>query len=107
MLSEGWGLLVATSGDLIWPPVRTFSWPWTIQDRELGARLRQGPVLRRRATGDLCGQPASAPPTLGAAHVRLSPDCLGLVNLNGIVDALRPNRAWRALLPNTAGEGRR
>ena len=43
----------------------------------------------------------------GPRMIRLSPDCLGLVNLTGIVVAPRPNRAWRALLPNTAGEGRR
>jgi RNA-directed DNA polymerase len=30
--------------------------------------------------------------------IRQSPDCLGLVNLNGIVVAPRPNRAWRALV---------
>ena len=34
----------------------------------------------------------------GLRMVRLSPDCLGLVNLNGIVVAPRPNRAWRALV---------
>ena len=34
----------------------------------------------------------------GLRTVRLSPDCLGLVNLNGIVVAPRPNRAWRALV---------
>jgi len=39
-----------------------------LQDWELGSCLRQDPVLRGRATGDLRGQPASAPPTLGTAH---------------------------------------
>jgi RNA-directed DNA polymerase len=34
----------------------------------------------------------------GLRLVRLSPDCLGLVNLNGVVVAPRPNRAWRALV---------
>lgn len=34
----------------------------------------------------------------GLRTVHLSPDCLGLVNLNGIVVAPRPNRAWRALV---------
>ncbi len=42
----------------------------------------------------------------GFARVYRSPDSLGLISLNGIVVAPRPNRAWRAP-PNTAGEGRR
>jgi len=42
----------------------------------------------------------------GFAVVYRSPDSLGLISLNGIVVAPRPNRAWR-LRSNTAGEGRR
>jgi RNA-directed DNA polymerase len=36
----------------------------------------------------------------------LSPNNLGLINLNGSVLAPRPNRPWR-VKPNAAGEGRR
>ena len=42
----------------------------------------------------------------GFAHVYRSADNLGLISLDGIVVAPRPNRPWRAK-PNTAGEGRR
>jgi RNA-directed DNA polymerase len=42
----------------------------------------------------------------GFAQVYRSPDTLGLVSLNGIVVAPRPNKPWRDK-PNTAGEGRR
>ena len=42
----------------------------------------------------------------GFAQLYRSPDDLGLISLNGIVVAPRPNRAWR-VKPNTAGEGRR
>ena len=34
----------------------------------------------------------------GLRHVRLSPNHLGLINLNGTVVAPRPNYAWRALV---------
>ena len=34
----------------------------------------------------------------GLRYVRLSPNQLGLINLNGIVVAPRPNYAWRALV---------
>lgn len=37
--------------------------------------------------------------------VYASPDQFGLINLDGLVIAPRPNRPWRS--PNTAGEGRR
>ena len=43
-------------------------WAAVLQDRELGPRLRQGPVLRGRTTGDFRGQPASAKPTLGTTY---------------------------------------
>jgi RNA-directed DNA polymerase len=42
----------------------------------------------------------------GFARAYRSGNQLGLIGLNGIVVAPRPNRAWRAR-PNTAGEGRR
>ena len=42
----------------------------------------------------------------GFARAYQSGNQLGLICLNGIVVAPRPNRAWRAR-PNTAGEGRR
>jgi RNA-directed DNA polymerase len=42
----------------------------------------------------------------GFAQLYRSPNQLGLISLNGIVVAPRPNRAWRAK-PNTAGEERR
>jgi group II intron reverse transcriptase/maturase len=42
----------------------------------------------------------------GFAHVYRSSNTLGLVSLNGIVVAPRPNKPWREK-PNTAGEGRR
>lgn len=38
--------------------------------------------------------------------IYLSPDNLGLINLNGSVVAPRPDRPWR-VKPNAAGEGRR
>jgi RNA-directed DNA polymerase len=42
----------------------------------------------------------------GFAQLYRSPNQLGLISLNGIVVAPRPNRAWR-VKPNTAGEERR
>jgi RNA-directed DNA polymerase len=42
----------------------------------------------------------------GFAQLYRSPNQLGLISLNGIVVAPKPNRAWRAK-PNTAGEERR
>jgi RNA-directed DNA polymerase len=42
----------------------------------------------------------------GFAQMYRSPVQLGLVSLNGIVVAPRPNKPWR-VKPNTAGEGRR
>ena len=42
----------------------------------------------------------------GFAQLYRSSNELGLISLNGIVVAPRPNRAWR-VKPNTAGEGRR
>ena len=42
----------------------------------------------------------------GFAQIYCSGDDLGLINLNGIVVAPRPHRAWRGK-SNTAGEGRR
>jgi RNA-directed DNA polymerase len=42
----------------------------------------------------------------GFAQLYRSPTVLGLISLNGIVVAPRPNRAWR-VKPNTAGEERR
>ena len=42
----------------------------------------------------------------GFAQLYRSPNALGLISLNGIVVAPRPNRAWR-VKPNTAGEERR
>ena len=42
----------------------------------------------------------------GFAQLYRSPTVLGLISLNGIVVAPRPDRAWR-VKPNTAGEERR
>jgi hypothetical protein len=44
----------------------------------------------------------------GWVHVtQLSPNCLGLISLNGRVIAPRANRPWRREGPNALGEGRR
>ena len=62
--------------------------------------------LRPDAAGAVHRQTAPARPRLGLRAGLPIARQLGLVSLNGIVVAPRPNRAWR-VRPNTAGEGRR